>query len=149
MIKEKKTDFTAFPSLCHFKTPIWWLKRCLTRTPTYFFIYYTSMNVSINILFVAHPRHNMPQLLSRKVFRHFFHLPLRGHVHCLWGRSLVVQYGSHDNNTVTGKGQSGTTFRVFVDVNKKWRTPIPWRLPQSLYKGKLKGCKRDDAERQR
>ena len=36
------------------------------------------MNVSINILFVAHQRHNMPQLLGRKFFRQFFHLPLTG-----------------------------------------------------------------------
>ena len=36
------------------------------------------MNVSINILFVAHPRHNMPQVLGRKIFRQFFHLPLTG-----------------------------------------------------------------------
>ena len=36
------------------------------------------MNVSINILFVAHPGHNMPQLLGRKFFRQFFYLPLTG-----------------------------------------------------------------------
>ena len=35
-----------------------------------------SMNVSINILFVAHSRQNMLQLLGRKFFRQFFHLPL-------------------------------------------------------------------------
>ena len=34
------------------------------------------MNVSIHILFVAHPRHNMRQLLGRKIFRQFFQLPL-------------------------------------------------------------------------
>ena len=37
-----------------------------------------SMNVSIIILFVAHPQHNMPQLLDGKIFRQFFHLPLTG-----------------------------------------------------------------------
>ena len=36
------------------------------------------MNVSINILFVPHLRHNMPQLLGRKFSRQFFHLPLTG-----------------------------------------------------------------------
>ena len=36
------------------------------------------MNVSINILFVAHLQHNIPQLLGRKFFRQFFHLPLTG-----------------------------------------------------------------------
>ena len=36
------------------------------------------MNVSINILFLANPRHNMPQLLGRKFIRQFFHLPLTG-----------------------------------------------------------------------
>ena len=38
-----KKNVTAFPSLCHFKTPIWWHKCCLTRTPIYFFIYCTSV----------------------------------------------------------------------------------------------------------
>ena len=37
-----------------------------------------SMNVSINILFVVHPQHNVPQLLGGKFFRQFFHLPLTG-----------------------------------------------------------------------
>ena len=37
-----------------------------------------SMNVSINILFVAHLRHHMPLLWGRKFFRQFFHLPLTG-----------------------------------------------------------------------
>ena len=37
-----------------------------------------SMNISISILYVAHPLHNMPQLLGRKFFRQFFHLPLTG-----------------------------------------------------------------------
>ena len=39
---------------------------------------YMSMNVSIIILFVRHPRHKMPQLLDRKIFRQFLHLPLTG-----------------------------------------------------------------------
>ena len=58
---EKKKQQTIKPSmpLCHFKTPIWSFKCCLTRTFSYFFkyIYYMSMNVSINILFLAHPQH--------------------------------------------------------------------------------------------
>ena len=69
-------NISAFPSLWHFKKLIWWHKCCLTRTPSYFFIYYTSTNVSINILFVAHPLRNVPQLLGRKIFRQFFHMPL-------------------------------------------------------------------------
>ena len=36
------------------------------------------MNVSINILFVAHLQRNVPQLLSQKIFRQFFHMPLTG-----------------------------------------------------------------------
>ena len=47
------------------------------------------MNVSINILFVAHPRHNTPQLLGRKFFRQFFHLALTGL------RSYKVQLSLH------------------------------------------------------
>ena len=73
-----KKNVTAFSSLWHFKKPIWWHKCCLTRTLSYFFIYYMSMNVSINILFVSHPWHNVLQLLGRKIFRQFFHLPLTG-----------------------------------------------------------------------
>ena len=33
-----------------------------------------SMNVSINILFLAHPKHNMRQLLGRKKFQAIFSL---------------------------------------------------------------------------
>ena len=38
---EKKTNqaIIAFPSLCHFKTPIWWVQCCLTRASSYFFEY--------------------------------------------------------------------------------------------------------------
>ena len=37
-----------------------------------------SMKISIIILFVAQLRHNMQQLLDRKIFRQFFHMPLTG-----------------------------------------------------------------------
>ena len=33
--KQTNQAITAF--LCHLKKPIWWLKCCLTRTPSYFF----------------------------------------------------------------------------------------------------------------
>ena len=38
------------------------------------YIYYMTLNVSINILLVAHPRHNMPQLLDWKKFQAIFSL---------------------------------------------------------------------------
>ena len=37
-----------------------------------------SMNVSINVLFVAHLRYNMRQLLGKKNSRQFLHVPLTG-----------------------------------------------------------------------
>ena len=73
-----------------------WLKCCLTRTPSYFFIYYMFMNVLINILFVAHLRHNMPQLLGRKIFTHFFHLPLT----CLRSETQGVKLSYNLSQTI-------------------------------------------------
>ena len=49
------------------------------------------MNVSI-ILFIAHQQHNMPQLLGRKVFRQFFHLPLTGLIFALAIISLLHHF---------------------------------------------------------
>ena len=75
MEQKNNQAVTAFPSLCRIKTPIWWLKFCLTRTPSY----YMSMNVSIiNILFVVHPREQYATAFGPKIFWQFFHSPITG-----------------------------------------------------------------------
>ena len=61
-----------------------------------------SMNVSINILLVAHPRLNMPQLLGGKFFRQFFHLPLTG---------LCIEFSS-------GKKTTGYSPLIFLRGTK-------------------------------
>ena len=42
------------------------------------------MNVSINILYVVNPQHNVPQLLGRKFFRQFFSPATYRPVYCLF-----------------------------------------------------------------
>ena len=59
------------------------------------------MNVSINILFVAHPQSNMPELLGRKFFRQFFQ---------------QARYQFSNKALATGRG-GGITLSV------EWATP--------------------------
>ena len=117
----EKKNVIAFPSLWYFKTPIWWHKCCLTRTPSYFFIYYMSMNVSINILFIVHPQHNVPQLLGRKFFRQFFHLPLTGLIkYTLFYHSFLnLVYDSLWYRSLEHSVHEQASFNNWCDI--KWR----------------------------